>query len=501
MTYGLILADNWNQFIDRRDGIRRNLQAHTSANFLRDHGIQVDVVDFWHDFAVNELEKILFKLKNKNPLFIGICSSMDKKYNDWDDLLSLIKNLLPLTKIIIFGERALRLGYQNADLYIEGYSETALLQAVRYFSKEIDSVKYTSLDGQKLVDANTDYPNDYQSHGFESKFLESDFVDHHEIYTISFSRGCIFKCAFCNHTAIGVRKHLFERTKQSIIDEFLHAYNVLGITKFMIQDSTFNDSDEKTELLLEIAKQIPEKLQIVCFLRPDLLYKQPGLLNKLISAGVVAVHFGIDTLNRETGKIVGKLIDPDVLKTYLKQVRQQYPDLYMFGTFIVGLPADTEEHQHQTFDWLNNEKILDTWYWFPLSIKQDNGYREVMSPIEQSYSKFGYKQKYKKIDLTAHGRGYRDKNLNAVNWENQHFSLEDAVLLSATLNERSSPNKKTFNPWIMFNRSVVHRDVKFWLDYQADEDTSGNLMEMYRKTQQFVDLYKQQKISYFELNL
>ena len=501
MTYGLILADHWNQFNDRRDGIRRNFQAHSSAKFLREHGTVVDVIDFWHDFTIIELEKILLNLKNKNPLFIAICASMDKKYNEWNALQSLINNLLPSTKIIIFGERTIRLGYQNADIYIEGYPETALLHAVKYFSNEIDSIKSILLDGQTLVDANTDYPNDYQSNSFGSRFQDSDFVDHSEFYGISFSKGCIFKCAFCNHSSIGVRKHQFERTRQSIIDEFLYAYNVLGITKFSIHDSTFNDSEEKTEILLDIVKQIPEKLQIICFLRPDLLYRQPGLLDKLVSAGVVAVHFGIDTLNRETGKIVGKLIDPDVLKTYLKDVRQQYPDLYMFGTFIIGLPADTKDHQQQAFEWLNNEKILDTWHWFPLSIKQDNGYREVMSPIDQSYSKFGYTQNHKKIHLAESGRGYRDKNLNVLNWENDQFSLREAIALSITLNQKSTSNKKGCNPWVLFNRAVVHQDIRYWLDYYPESDHLGNLPEMYDKTQQFVDFYKKRKISYFELNL
>ena len=495
MTNGLILADQWNQFDNRRDGIRRSFPAHSSAKFLREHGIETDVIDFWHDFTIIDLEKILLKT---TPLFIAICATMDKKYNDWDDLLSLIRDRLPQTKIIIFGERVIRLGYQTADLYIEGFPETALLNAVRYFLNEIDSIKYSTLGGQKLVDANADYPNDYQSNAFDARFLESDFVDHNEFYGISFSRGCIFKCAFCNHTAIGVRKSLFERTNQSIMDEFLYAYHVLGITKFSIHDSTFNDSDEKTELLLEITRQIPEKLQIVCFLRPDLLYRQKGLLDKLVSAGVVAVHFGIDTLNRESGKIVGKLVDPDVLKKYLTDIRQQYPDLYMFGTLIIGLPADTEDQQQQAFEWLNNEKILDTWHWFPLSIKPDIGYREVMSPIEQSYSKFGYKQNHKTIQLAEFGRGYRDKNLNAVDWENSHFNLSEAIALSSTLNEKSVPNKKGCNPWLLFNRAAVHQDVKFWLNYKAESDLSGHLPEMHGKTQKFVDLYKQRKISYFE---
>lgn len=498
MIYGLILADNWNQFNDLRDGICRNFYGHTAATFLREHEINTDVIDFWHDFNIIEFEQILLKISNKNPLFISICSTMNKKYDDWDNLLSLIKKILPSTKVIIFGERTLRLNYDHADIYIEGYPETALMNTIKYFAKEVDSIKYSIVDGQKLVDADIDYPNDYTANTYAATLLDSDFVDSNEVYNIFFSRGCIFKCSFCNHTAIGVRKHKFERNKQSIIDEFLYAYNILGITKFKINDSTFNDSEEKTEILLEVSKLIPEKLQIVCFLRPDLLYRQPGLLDKLISVGVVAVHFGIDTLNKETGKSVGKLIDPEILKNYLKEIRQQYPNLYMYGTLIVGLPGETSAHQRQNFKWLNNEKILDMWHWFPLSVKENIGYKEVLSPIEQSPITFGYKNTYNKINTDNFGRGYRDKNLNVINWENNNFTFTSAKSLADMLNKNSTPNTKDCNPWVLFNRASVHQNINFWLDYRTEADPSDNLQDMYNKTQQFVDLYKERKKSYFK---
>jgi len=64
----LILSDNWNQYNEYRQGIRRNSSAHVMANFLREHSISVDVVDFLHDFTVDELSNII---KNNKPEFVN----------------------------------------------------------------------------------------------------------------------------------------------------------------------------------------------------------------------------------------------------------------------------------------------------------------------------------------------------------------------------------------------------------------------------------------------
>jgi hypothetical protein len=482
--HGLIFSDNWNQYNGYRQGIKRNSAAHVMASFLRGHNIQVDVVDFLHDFTVDELSSII---KNNQPEFICMVSTLDKRYNDWELLYTKIKIIVPDAKIIIFGERVLRLNYANADYYVEGFAETAVLEILQNPS--------TVKSANQLVNASRDYPNDMKASAFSIKYLPTDFVDPNEFQVVTFSRGCIFKCSFCNHSAIGVRKQDFEKSEQAIVDEFLYAYQHYGITKFSIIDSTFNDTDEKANLLLHISTLIPEPIQVVCFLRLDLLYKQPGLLDKLVKAGVVAVHFGIDSLNKDTGRLIGKTVDPTLLVQYLKDIRLQYPDLFIYGTFIAGLPKDTVEKQREICEWLNTERPMDMWYWFPLSIKQNNGSGEVLSPIEQDYAKYGYKETVKQTTIPS-GRGLRDRGLSLVAWENDQLTLPQAIGLCDELNRQSAGNIKC-NPWMIFDMSVVYESISWWTKYHPAQSTINPFEVLAVNTNKFVDQYKQKKLDYF----
>lgn len=487
MIYGLILSDNWNQFGEHRDGIRRNPAGHILSNFLGDHGIKSDVIDFWHDFTVQELSDIFAQRK---PTFIAITATLDKKYHQWERLLPMIKDSCPDTKIIVYGERSLRLGYHGVDYHIEGFAETAILSLLR------DGVLiHKEIHGQKLVDANKDYPNDLQAKGFSGMMKPYDFVDANETYVMTFSRGCIFTCAFCNHSAIGVKKSLWSRQDAEIKKEFIEAYQ-LGIRKFIITDSTFNDGNEKISLLEEIVGQFDEPISIVCFLRLDILYQQNTVLDRLVRSGVRAIHFGIDTFHAEAGRRVGKHIDPEILKNYLIDIRGKYPDLFIYGTFIVGLPGETERDCRETYRWLVENPVLDLWHWFPLSIKVDQGHAEILSPIERNHEKYGYQNLgHDKIDDL--GRGYRDKNLSVISWRNEHIDLDQAKSLAHELNNQARGYTKSINPWVLFNRSVVCKDLDYWLRVPARELSGSVVEDLKTSTSEFITRYKKKKIDYF----
>lgn len=491
MAYGLIFSDRWNQYNDHRIGISRNISNHRVATFLREHSIDVDVIDFLHDFTKSEMLEVLDSVKTKLPEFIGVGTTTDKRYEHWDAILETIRSTLPDTKIIVFGERVMRTQYQGADFYIEGYAESAFLEVVQNCA----NIKFTLVDNCKLITAKLDYANDYKANSFSSKFLESDFINKNEAHHLAFSLGCIFKCSFCNHSEIGVKKSSHERNKQDIINEMLEAYEKWGITKFLIADSTFNDTQEKANILEEVAKLIPAKLEIMCFLRLDLLYKNPGIIDKLVASGVKAAHIGIDSLNKETGKLIGKVVDPEELKQYLLELKSKYPDLFLYGTFIAGLPKDTVIDQYKSLAWLETNNALDMWWWFPLSIKNDVGYNEVLSPIEQDYKSYGY-TKINDVSIEASGRGMRDKNINVINWTNESMSMSAAVKLCNDINHRSRLKIK-YNPWASSGASTVYKDYNWWLKVYHHE-VNDIMEDVYANTTQFVADYKEKKLRYFK---
>jgi Radical SAM superfamily/B12 binding domain len=489
MTYGLILADGWGQFDRHRLGIRRANKAHELAQFLREHEYQVDVVDFMYEFTHQDIVDILHNIAIKKPRFIGVSVTLGKEYQYWDQVIHSIRNIFPDIIVIVSGERVLRLNYFGADFYVEGYAETAFLNIVQNAN-----IKYVEIGNRKLVQEK-DYANNLAEKSFCPWHVESDFVTADEALFVSFSRGCVFNCAFCNHSLVGVPKLKFERNQTAIKNSIMHMYTKFGVTKFMISDSTFNDYEWKTDLLLEIARDIPVQLEIVCFLRIDLLYKQQGLLEKLVSAGVKAVHFGIDSLHPESSKIIGKKIDPATVKQYLIDIRRQYPNLFMYGTFIAGLPKDTVENQFETAQWLKDTRVLDRWWWFPLSIKSDSDAAagESLSPIDKDPAKYGYTAKSDQLVFT-NGRGGRDRNFIPVNWSNDYASFESSMEICQRINSDSAAYIK-FNPWMMFSAAVVYKNIDWWIKFESVGDY---MTPVINNTEKFIQDYKIKKLQYFD---
>lgn len=489
MTYGLILADGWGQFNDARLGVRRAMVAHELAHFLRENEYEVDVVDFMYEFTDLDFVEILNNISVKSPKFIGVSVTLAKEYKHWAQIIEHIRNMFPAITVIVFGERVLRLDYSGADFYIEGYAETAFLNIIQGLD-----TKYLDMRNRKLVQEK-DYPNKLLEKSFTTHYLETDFVTSEETPFVSFSRGCVFNCAFCNHSLVGVAKSEFERSKVAIKDSIMRMYTKFGVTKFMISDSTFNDYEWKADLLLEIAKEIPVKLEIVCFLRVDLLYRQTGLLEKLVEAGVKAVHFGIDSMHPETSKIIGKKVDPATVKEYLIAIRHKFPNLFMYGTFIAGLPKDTIENQLEILQWLKESRVLDKWYWFPLSIKtaNDAAAGESLSPIDKNPAKYGYTGKSYQAEL-ANGRGGRDRNFIPINWSNEYTSFESAMQICNRINAESAAYVK-FNPWVMFSAAVVYKDIDWWIKSESMGDFMTPVID---NTAKFIEDYKIKKLQYFD---
>ena len=489
MTYGLILSDGWGQYNQARLGIRRSIATHELAHFLRENEYEVDVVDFMYDFTASDIVEILNNISIKNPKFIGVSVTLGKEYDHWDQVVKRIRDIFPKIIVIVFGERVLRLNYLGADFYVEGYAETAFLNII-----QSSDIKYVNVGDRKLVQEK-DYPNKLVEKSFCSQHLETDFITSEETLFVSFSRGCVFNCAFCNHSLVGVPKLEFERNKAAIKDSIMRMYTKFGVTKFMISDSTFNDYEWKADLLLEIAKDIPTKLEIMCFLRVDLLYKQTGLLEKLISAGVKAVHFGIDSMHPETSKIIGKKVDPATIKQYLIDIRHKFPNLFMYGTFIAGLPKDTVENQFETLQWLKEHRALDRWWWFPLSIKSDADAAagEPLSPIDKNPAKYGYTSNSEQLVL-ANGRGGRDRNFIPINWSNDYTSFESAIETCQRINGDSAAYIK-FNPWMMFSAAVVYKNIDWWIKFESVGDYTTPIID---NVTRFIQDYKIKKLQYFD---
>ena len=202
-------------------------------------------------------------------------------------------------------------------------------------------------------------------------YEDNDLIFDNEILPIELARGCVFKCSFCSYSLIGKRVWEFNRAPDLVAADLVDAYNKFGTTGFMFCDDTYNDSVDKVERLHKEFVKLPFDLTFSTYARADMLVSKPQTAPLLYESGLRSVFFGIETLNHESGKSIGKGMDPEKLKDGLYKIKELpgWKDVVTSSGFIIGLPFDTEETVAATFDWLLRPDCpLDSYSPSPLSI-------------------------------------------------------------------------------------------------------------------------------------
>jgi hypothetical protein len=240
--------------------------------------------------------------------------------------------------------------------------------------------------------------DDYDLTGFKHSFIEytnDDFVESHEWLPIEISRGCAFKCAFCNYDMKGVTDNYVD--PDYLREQILAMYEKHGTTKFVIMDDLYNDDRKKVKDLYERCwSQLPFKPELSGYLRLDLIWNRPDQARLILDSGWRAASFGIETLHDKAGRTVGKGVGKRRIIETLEMVKEIWQDqLLIHGFFIAGLPHEPMESLLETDAWLEETDLIHAVIWHYLEVAKDDSPRlsklERASAISKDNDKYGYK--------------------------------------------------------------------------------------------------------------
>lgn len=206
----------------------------------------------------------------------------------------------------------------------------------------------------------------------EFRWHDTDCIQRGETLPIETSRGCIFNCKFCAWDFLGKKKGSYVRGMDLIRDELIDNYRRFGTTNYWLMDATFNDDIDKVNAWCDMVEGLPFEITFSGFMRADLFYANPGSARRLHDVGLRGVCFGLETFHPVASKAIGK-------GWYSKHAVDYLPKLYheelksqclVFGSFIVGLPGETEDSLYKTAD------IVAEWPWLthkfnPLGMRGD----------------------------------------------------------------------------------------------------------------------------------
>jgi len=429
----------------------KTVGPYALANRLRKHGVETAVLHHLHVFGVDEIKDILSKIISSKTLFVGVSNffyvmmnqrmswtenpQVYTKYsNDGGAILphgvefnqeikDVIKSANPDCRLVLGGPMAKEYDYiKDFDYVVMGYADNSIVNLAQHLvDKKIPLNKSRrSIYGPIIINDSVaegfDFPGnllEYQSH---------DCILPEETLPIEIGRGCIFRCSFCSYPLNGKNKLDHIKKEELLLQEFLNNYHRFGVTRYVFSDDTFNDSLEKVDMIWRISKKLPFKLEYWAYVRLDLLAAHPSSIDKLFQSGLRSFFFGIETMNKTTGSIIGKGGDRKKLIQTLHHIKSTYGnEVMLHGSFIIGLPKEDIVSIQKTLDFLMSPDCpLDSFKVKPLGIRRMTKDQKFNSPIELEPEKYGY------IETEEDSKNYNF----IMNWKNEYLTYEKSVQLA-----------------------------------------------------------------------
>lgn len=156
------------------------------------------------------------------------------------------------------------------------------------------------------------------------------------------SRGCPYKCIFCQGTEMVGHKIRYRNTLD-IVDE-IEKVLALGFNRINIADDFFTSSRKQVRLLCDEIKKRNIKFTWSAFARVNSVNHE--LLEMMMEVGCDTISFGIESGNQQMLDLVQKHMKLDQARNAVQVCKDV--GMQVFSSFIVGLPGETPETLRET---------------------------------------------------------------------------------------------------------------------------------------------------------
>jgi len=428
----------------------RTLGIYRIAHYLREQNLKIEVIDYATFWSLDELKALFRSRYNKNLSFVGFSQLFSETWSTTlEQFCQWIKNNYSHIKIISGSAANPMFDSNYIDYHIRGYGEYAVDALLKYIISNGPAPKFNVLSGnKKVIDAIHFYPA-FPMKSLMVKYQDNDFIEPHEWLGVEFSRGCKFKCHFCNFPVLGVKDD-YTRDADDFQEQVLDAYNRFGVSNYYVSDETFNDRTEKITKFADVVERLSFSPWFTGYIRADLLIARPKDREELLRMNFLGHYYGVETFNTDSGKAIGKGMNADRLLAGLidiKNLFKTYNAQQYRGTIgiIAGLPHETIDSLEFTKKWLinnwNDQAFIAFFLMIPERIETQ------ASMISLDYKKYGYRKMSQKI-IDA-GALVTTNHIDTLMWENSNMNIFDADRFVAELVELKNKNNFTVDSYAL----------------------------------------------------
>jgi len=368
------LVGNNPALIDEARGYNPPLGLLYLAGYLEKHSShRVEVIDAQvEELSYPDLKERILAAK---PDLVGL-SAMTFTLLDVMETARLSKEAYPEVPVVVGGAHTFlypteTVNLPNCDYVISGEGEVsfAILVDALGGGTSLDKVPGLTYIENKEVRSNPVPPlcGDLDSIPFPARQLvpyqkySSVMATRQPITTMFTSRGCPFRCSFCDRPHLG--KQFRCRSAENVVDEMEECVE-LGINEFLVYDDTFTvNRDRALAVCDEIIKR---KLDIGWDIRARVDCVDEELLRRLKSANCERIHYGVEAGTEKILKVLKKGITLDRVRESVSITKKL--GIETLAYFMIGAPTETRDDIMQTID-------------FALELKPDFAHITILCPF------------------------------------------------------------------------------------------------------------------------
>lgn len=261
-------------------------------------------------------------------------------------------------RTIVGGPHAINLGKDfmktaGCDHIVRGDGEKALLQIMDMISgksqriEDIEGLSYIDGSGSYAENAPREPADDIDGYPPPSTRFELGGRIKRNISVMT-ARGCPFRCSFCFEG--GNTKKLRLRSVEKVMSEIRLGLSENPRANYLwFVDDTFTLDHERTVRFCDELARLREERHFVWFCEGHaaILRRHPGLVERMVSAGMARMQIGMESGCDETLKLYDKRIVTDDVRAVV-EISKNAGLAQIAGNFIIGGAGESRDTLERT---------------------------------------------------------------------------------------------------------------------------------------------------------
>lgn len=319
-------------------------------------------------------KQIKEKLEYYRPQIVGITSMFTVYAPDAHEVARITKSVDPKTLVVFGGAHASILPESvlsdtNVDLVVIGEGEETMLEiATRYEKRQklttVPGTAYRKKKGDVFRNPPRPHINNLDSlppparhllsmdlYLNATKDISHSFAYRYPSTPVITSRGCPGNCIYCAVPGIWGRTWRPYSAKR-IVEEIQFLNKRYGVKEIQFLDDNISVDKQR---LKDICDMLIKKKIDIKWTTPNgiaIWTLDKPLLQKMKKSGCYRLTFGIETGHPETQKFIRKYLDLEKAKKIMQTASSL--GLWIFSTYIIGFPYETEKLIKSTFNFAIN---------------------------------------------------------------------------------------------------------------------------------------------------